>query len=61
MTTMPPHTKDQDSKDVHVVTLPLYNSSKKGPAYDEVKQGARHCQLPSRRGARSAGLHPGGQ
>ena len=37
MTTMPPPTKDQDSKDVHVVTLPLYNSSKKGPAYDEVK------------------------
>ena len=23
MTTMPPPTKDQDSKDVHVVTLPL--------------------------------------
>jgi len=47
MTTMPPPTKDQDSKDVHVVTLPLYNSSKKGPAYDEVKQahGIANCPV----------------
>jgi hypothetical protein len=37
-TTMPPPTKDQDGKNVHVVTSPLYNSSKRGPAYDEVKQ-----------------------
>ena len=47
MTTMPPPTKDQDNKDVHVVTLPLYNSSKKGPAYDEVKQapGIANCPV----------------
>ena len=46
-TVMPPPTKDQDSKDVHVVTLPLFNSSKKVPSYTEVKQapGIANCPV----------------
>ena len=46
MTKMPPPTKDQDNKDVHVVASPLYNSSKKGPAYDEVKQAPSIANCP---------------
>ncbi len=48
-TTMPPPTNDQDNKDVHEVTWPLFNPSKKVPAFSEVKQAP--C---------SAGLHLGG-
>lgn len=46
-TTMPPPTKDQDSKDVHVVTWPLFKSSKNGPAFNEVKQapGIANCPV----------------
>ena len=36
MTKMPPPTKDSDSKDVHVVTLPLFNYSKNIPSPDDV-------------------------
>jgi hypothetical protein len=46
---MPPPTKDPDSKDVHVVTWPLFNSSKKVPAFNEVKQapGIANCPVAS--------------
>jgi hypothetical protein len=46
-TPMPLPTKDQDGKNVHVFTWPLYNSSKKGPAYDDVKQapGIANCPV----------------
>lgn len=45
-TTMPPPTNDQDSKDVHVVTWPLF---KKVPAHTEVKQapGIANCPVAS--------------
>ncbi len=48
-TTMPPPTKDPDSKDVHVVTWPLFNPSKKVPAFNEVKQapGIANCPVAS--------------
>jgi hypothetical protein len=46
-TPMPPPTKDQDGKNVHVVTWPLYSPAKKGPAYGEVKQapGIANCPV----------------
>ena len=46
-TTMPPPTKDQDNKDVHVVTTSLFTSSKKVPSYTEVKQapGIANCPV----------------
>jgi hypothetical protein len=46
---MPPPTKDTDGKDVHVVTLPLFKSSKNVPAFDEVKQapGIANCPVAS--------------
>ena len=47
MTKMPPPTKDSDSKDVHVVTLPLFNSSKNIPSPDDVMQapGIANCPI----------------
>jgi hypothetical protein len=30
--------QESSGKDAHVVTSPLHNSSKKAPAYDDVKQ-----------------------
>jgi hypothetical protein len=48
-TTMPPPTKDQDDKDVHVVTRPLFRGAKGAPAYDQVKQapGIANCPVAS--------------
>ena len=48
-TKMPPPTNDPDIKDVHVVTWPLFNSSKRVPAYNEVKQapGIANCPVAS--------------
>jgi hypothetical protein len=48
-TTMPPPTNDQDSRDVHVVTWPLFKSPKAGPAFNEVKQapGIANCPVAS--------------
>ena len=48
-TKMPPPTKDQDGKDVHVITWPLFNGSKKSPAFNEVKQapGLANCPVAS--------------
>ena len=47
-TTMPPPTNDQDSKDVHVITWPLY-ASKSGPALADIKQapGIANCPVAS--------------
>ncbi len=48
-TKMPSPTKDQDSKDLHVVTWPLFKSAKGGPAFSEVKQapGIANCPVAS--------------
>jgi hypothetical protein len=45
---MPPPTNDQDSKDVHVITWPLY-ASNSGPALADVKQapGIANCPVAS--------------
>jgi len=47
-TVMPPPTRDQDSKDVHVISWPLY-ASKDGPALADVKQapGIANCPVAS--------------
>jgi len=45
-TTMPPPTNDQVSKDVHVVTWPLYNPSKKVPALEDVQQSPFIANCP---------------
>jgi hypothetical protein len=45
-TTMPPPTHDQVSKDVHVVTWPLFNSSKKVPALEDVQQSPFLANCP---------------
>lgn len=45
-TTMPPPTNDQDNKDVHEVTWPLFNPSKKIPAHTEVKQAPSLANCP---------------
>jgi len=45
-TTMPPPTNDQDNKDVHEVTWPLFNPSKKVPAFSEVKQALNLVNCP---------------
>jgi hypothetical protein len=45
-TKMPPPTKDQDNKDVHVITSPLFNA-KNVPAFTEIKQapGIANCPV----------------
>lgn len=48
-TIMPLPTHDQDGKDVHVVTWPLFNSSKQAPALDDIMQapGIANCPVAS--------------
>jgi hypothetical protein len=60
-TTMPLPTKDQDSKDVHVVLWPLFDSSKSTPAFTEVKQapGIANCPVASMLAAMAS--NPAGQ
>ncbi len=45
-TIMPPPTKDQTSKDVHEITWPLFNSTKKFPSYKEVMQSPNIANCP---------------
>jgi hypothetical protein len=49
-TVMPPPTKDNDSRDVHAVTLPLYD---KEPAFTQIKQapGIANCPIAAILGA----------
>lgn len=46
-TTMPGPTKDNDSRDVHVVLLPLFNPKTNAPSFTEVKQapGIANCPV----------------
>jgi len=46
ITPMPPPTNDQDSKDVHVVLLPLFDPNKKVPSFNEVKQAPAIANCP---------------
>ena len=46
LTVMPPPTDDQDNKDVHEVTWPLFNPSKKGPVHSDVKQAPSLANCP---------------
>ena len=48
-TIMPAPTNDQDSKDVHVVLLPLFDPKKNVPSFSEVKQapGIANCPVAS--------------
>lgn len=45
-TVMPLPTNDHDNKDVHPVAFALYNSKKKGPAFDDIKQAPSIANCP---------------
>jgi len=45
-TTMPAPTKDQDSRDVHVVLLPLFDPKTNAPSFTEVKQAPSIANCP---------------
>lgn len=45
-TVMPLPLDDTTSKDAHVVTLPLFNAAKRGPAFDDVQQAPSLVNCP---------------